>query len=239
MQRGKVGSIRQEKHDTVETQLFQENVLNKRRITLKKLLFNYMGMMLTREQPDIYMEDIEYAGLNDELHAVCADLGLRSTKLPLQASKVDIEVNGVAIALDDEVKFNRSRLQTLASPIYSLPLIYNLNRYKSYCQQVMPDVEFPAIEGRSQKQRGSLRKFPETTMTEKLQAVNDFMQDLLPLVHYVPVLRISVYDQLETPEGTVSIHTLLAEENKKHFEILADYLVKQLDDLEQSFHLEF
>lgn len=238
MQRGKVGSVRQKKHETVAAQLFQENVLNKRRITLKKVLFNYMGMMLTREQPDLYMQDIEYAGLNNELHAVCMDLGLESTELPLQACKVDIEVNGVAIALDDEVKFNRSRLLTLASPIYSLPLIYNLNRYKSYCRQALPDEEFSSIEGRLWKQRGSLPQFPESTM-EKLQALNDFMQDLLPLVHYVPVLRLSVYDQLETPEGSLSIHTLLAEENKKHFEILADYLVKQLDDLEQSFNLEY
>lgn len=236
MQRGKVGNV---KFDIPEVQIFQENVLNKRRITLKKLLFNYMGMMLTREQPDLFMEDIAYAGLSNELEAVCADLGLRESERPLQATKVEIEVNGVAIALDDEVKFTRSRLQTLSSPIYTLPLIYNLNRYKSYCQQALPDAESQLTDPGALKQRGRMRQFSESTLREKLQALDDFMQDLLPLVHYVPVLRLSIYDQLETPEGTLSIHSLLAEENNRNFEVLADYLIKQLDDLEQSFHLEF
>lgn len=236
MQRGKVGRV---KFDILETQLFQENVLNKRRITLKKLLFNYIGLMLTREQPDLFIEDIEYAGLSNELQAVCADLGLRASELPLQATKVEIEVNGVAIALDDEVKFTPSRLQTLSSSIYTLPLICNLNRYKIYCQQALPDAESQLTAPGALKQRGRIRKVPEPTLREKLQALDDFMQDLLPLVHYVPVLRISIHDQLETPEGTLSIHSLLAEENNRNFEILADYLIKQLDDLEQSFHLEF
>lgn len=236
MQRGKVGRV---KFDILETQLFQENVLNKRRITLKKLLFNYIGLMLTREQPDLFIEDIEYAGLSNELQAVCADLGLKASELPLQATKVEIEVNGVAIALDDEVKFTPSRLQTLSSSIYTLPLICNLNRYKIYCQQALPDAESQLTAPGALKQRGRIRKVPEPTLREKLQALDDFMQDLLPLVHYVPVLRISIHDQLETPEGTLSIHSLLAEENNRNFEILADYLIKQLDDLEQSFHLEF
>lgn len=227
--------------DTLEKELLQQIVLHKRRVTLKKVLFNYMGLMLSREQPGLFLEDIEYAGLSTELHHVSEVLGLRRSELPLQAGKVDIEVNGVALALDDEIRFNDSRLQTLTSPIYKLPLIYNLDRYKSYCLQYQDRRRHPLQDGRkvSRNLRLSQRQITGSTRVEKLGAINDFMQDLLPLVHYVPVLRISVYDQLETPEGVLSLNTLLSEDCRKHYEVLADYLIKQLDDLEGSFHLEF
>jgi hypothetical protein len=226
------------RQDTLEKSLLQQIVLHKRRVTLKKVLFNYMGLILSREQPDLLLEDIEYAGLSHELDSMSKDLGLSREELPLQASRIDIEVNGVAIALDDEFRFNSSRLQTLSSPIYKLPLIYNLDRYKSYCLQ-QPSAPRLLLDGRKMKRSLKLRQTVGRSVVAKLGAINDFMQDLLPLVHYVPVLRISVFDQLETHEGVLSMDTLLSEDCRKHYEILADYLIKQLNDLESSFHLEY
>lgn len=230
--------VERAKQDTLEKSLLQQIMLHKRRVTLKKVLFNYMGLTLSREQPDLLLEDIEYAGLSNELDSMSKDLGLSREELPLQASRIDIEVNGVAIALDDELRFNNSRLQTLSSPIYKLPLIYNLDRYKSYCLQ-QPSSPRLLLDGRKMKRSLNLRQTVGSSVVEKLGALNDFMQDLLPLVHYVPVLRISVFDQLETHEGVLSMDTLLSEDCRKHYEILADYLIKQLNDLEASFHLEY
>lgn len=230
--------VERAKQDTLEKSLLQQIMLHKRRVTLKKVLFNYMGLTLSREQPDLLLEDIEYAGLSNELDSMSKDLGLSREELPLQASRIDIEVNGVAIALDDELRFNNSRLQTLSSPIYKLPLIYNLDRYKSYCLQ-QPSAPRLLLDGRKMKRSLNLRQTVGSSVVEKLGALNDFMQDLLPLVHYVPVLRISVFDQLETHEGVLSMDTLLSEDCRKHYEILADYLIKQLNDLEASFHLEY
>lgn len=222
---------------TAESDLLQQAVLNKRRTVLKKILLRYMGLTLTREQPDMFRVDVEYAGLGEELIAVGSSLGLHDKDIPEKAFPLDIEVSGVVIALDDELQFNRYRLQTLQSPVYSLPLIDDLNRYRGYChgmQETVAPAENPS------KDRNSVTKISGTQENLlKFQAVNDFMQDLLPLVHYVPLLRLSVYDQIETPLGRKSLHTLLIEDNRQNFELLADYFIRHLNDLEEAFNLEY
>lgn len=223
-----------------ETDLLQQAILNKRRIVLKKILLKYMGLTLSREQPELLRVDVEYAGLGEELQMVASSLGFNNDTVPEKAQEIDIEVNGVAIALDDEHQFNRFRLQTLQSSVYSLPLIYNLSRYRGYCQYNQGQISAPSQAGKKIKDRLSFQKAPESSdLILKLQAMNDYMQDLLPLVHYVPVLRVSVYDQIETPRGSKSLHSLLMEDNRHHFELLADYFIRQLDDLEETFNLEY
>lgn len=224
--------------NSTEPKLLQQVVLNKRRITLKKVLLKYMGFVLSRDQPDLKVEDIEYAGLGEEFYAVSTLLGIEPGQGLLQADPVAIEVNGIAFALDDESQFNKFRFQTLQSSVYALPLIHNLNRYKSYCLQEST----PSTDGsiKKSKDRSSMekKKFPSESLL-RVQALNDFMQDLLPLVHFVPVLRLSVFDQLETPKGGVSLHKLLMEGDETSFSLLADHIMKQLEGLEEVFNLEY
>ena len=223
-----------------ESDLLQQAVLNKRRTVLKKVLLKYMGLSLSREQPELLRMDVEYAGLGEELKTVANGLGLKEEDIPERAQAVDIEINGVVVALDDEQQFNRFRLKTLHSSVYSLPLIYNLSRYRDYCQMDPVEVHTSGLQGKKTKDRLSLQKLAgPSEITLKLKAINDFMQDLLPLVHYVPVLRLSVFDQIETPQGSVSLHSLLMEDDRRCFELLADYFIRQLEDLEDTFNLEY
>ena len=220
-----------------ETDLLQQAVLNKRRTVLKKVLLKYMGLSLSREQPELLRMDIAYAGLEEELKAVASALQLDEDNIPGKAQGVDIEVNGVAIALDDEQQFNRYRLTTLHSPVYSLPLICDLNRYRGYCQA---EGQHIYSGDKKAKDRLSFQKITDPSeQTLKLRAVNDFMQDLLPLVHYVPVLRLSVFDQIESSQGKQSLHTLLMDDSRQSFELLADYFIRKLEDLEEAFNLEY
>ncbi len=223
---------------TSEEKLLHQVVLNKRRIALKKVLLKYMGLSLSREQPILHMKDVEYAGLGDELLVVSRALGLEPAEIPLYAEPVAIEVNGIAISLDCEYQFNHFRGLTLQSPVYALPLIHSLSRYKGYCQ---PDPSHNSgTAGKRSRDRLRLQKnsVPAAGVL-KYQALNDFMQDLLPLVHFVPVLRFSVYDQLETPAGSVSMHKLLSGEDPAHFSLLADYISGHLNNLGEIFNLDF
>ena len=204
------------------TNLLKEAVLNKRRISLKKVLLQYMGLSLGREQPIIHFEDVEYAGLEEELLAVSRRLGLEPGEVPQQANVLDIEVNGIAFALDDELHFNKFRLQTLQSPVYALPLIQNMDSYMAYCQ--LNSLSYP----------GTATPAPDDLLKSK--AINDFMQDLLPLVHFVPVLRLSVFDRLQTINGSISLNEILLEENTTYFNLLADHIRNRLDYLEDIFN---
>lgn len=222
-----------------ESKLFQQAVLNRRRSTLKKILLQHMGFNITREQPELRLEDVDFAGLGDELRAVMEGLGIELKEIETPANSIEIEVNGVAIVLDEEYKFNEFRLQTLQSPVYCLPLIYNLNRYKSYCQQKSDTLSLQGT-GRAAKDRPYLqKKSSPASRKAKLQAINDFMHDLLPLVHFVPVLRLSVFDQLESPQGLVTLNSLLMEEKPENFELLAGYLIQQFEELEEVFNMEY
>ena len=225
--------------NSAEPKLIQQVVLNKRRITLKKVLLQYLGFELSREQPELKVEDIEYAGLGEEFFAVSKLLGIDSTMVPKQAGAVAIEVNGIAFVLDEESQFNRYRLQTLQSPVYALPLIHNLNRYKSYCLQESAQGAGGLLIKKTKDRSSMEKKIVPSESLLKHQALNDFMQDLLPLVHFVPVLRLSVFDQLETAGGLISLHKLLMDGDEASFSLIADHIMKQLEDLEEVFNLDY
>ena len=227
------------KSSTVQPHFFRlpnlsEGLLNQRRLVLKKVLVRYMGLTLTRDQPSLRLEDIEGAGLQPQLKEVGQLLGVKGAILP-EANPVETEVNSIAIALDEEVHFNRYRLLTLQSAVYAEPLICQLKRYKTYCQRVMGKT--------SGKEREVVNSSPQNkpggSVHQVQLALNDFMQDMLPLVHYVPLLRLSVFDPVSTPAGIRTLSSLLEKDDQKEYALIAGFMEKKLAQLESSFCLDY
>lgn len=207
-----------------------EGLLNQRRLVLKKILVQYMGLSLTREQPSLQLKDIEYAGMLPELKKIARQLGMEAA-LPEEVDLVETEVNGIAIALDEEMHFNEYRLLTLHSSIYAEPLICQLKRYRAYCHQK---------DKRGQANRNRVPNIvKEKPLQQSILALNDFMQDMLPLVHYVPLLRLSVYDSISSPSGNRSLASLLEQDHQKDYPLVARFLEEKLTQLESSFHLDY
>ncbi|WP_017732934.1 DUF7255 family protein [Nafulsella turpanensis] len=211
-----------------------EGFINQRRLVLKKVLVHYMGLTLTREQPALSLTDIEYAGLLPEVQEMARLLRIAKA-VPREVRPVETEVNGIAIAIDEEGQFNEYRMLTLQSSVYNEPLICQLKRYKAYCQK--GDGGLDGGDRRNRNAAGHIRK--KSQLQPPHMALNDFMQDMLPVVHYIPLLRISVYDTIRTPAGIRSLASLLEKDDPMEYGVLAAFLEEKLTQLESSFHLDY
>lgn len=197
------------------------SLLNRRRINLKKFLNRYMGLPFTQLQPSLHWEDIGEAGLMPLFEQLVRQLFPNNSKRKFEAEPVGIEVRGVALALDEEISFSHYRNQSLQSPLYSMPFVPNLERYKAYCHfwgDIIGQEESVAIA----------RKL-------RMQAIHDFMQDMLPVVHHMPLMRLSVYDLFGAGENAKSLHEILSEEHTSHYPLVADYLAAELHRIDSIF----
>ena len=204
----------------IPSQRLVPSMLNRRRITLKKILNRYMGLPFTQYQPTVTCDDVCEAGLGDVFSDAAKNL-VAETKIKKQvAEPVAIEVRGVAVALDEEVSFSYYRYLSLQSPIYSLPLLPKLTRYQQYCQLNMQQENIGSHGvGKALKKR----------------ALHDFMQDMLPVVHHVPIIRLSVFDQFIDGENLVTLSDILSEDDTKYYQVVADSIAYQLEELDTLF----
>lgn len=195
-------------------------MLNRRRISLKKILNRYMGLHFTQLQPIVTTEDISEAGLEDPFVHAAREL-FPSWKNQLhEAEPLSIEVRGVAIALDEEISFSYYRYKCLQSPIYTLPLLPKLDRYAQYCQQ---------------KNGAEAESSPAVERVLRKRALNDFMQDMLPAVHHVPLIRMSVYDQFADGEEQKPLGKILEADNERFYLPVADFVSQRLEEIDRVF----
>lgn len=198
--------------------------LNKRRISLKRLLIRKMGLPLTHELPPLNWDDIEAAGLDAEVKRVMHMLDFNEKQIPLPLVPPEIELCNIGFLLDEEEQFNIHRFQTLQSSIYALPMLQPLEHYGAYCQ----------LAESSRRGKGALpgrRKVYQL----KMQAMQDYLYDCLPVVHSVPIVRLSVYDLFETPDGISSLHDLLLKDDEKSQAVLMHYFEQLIADLSDQF----
>ena len=195
-------------------------MLNKRRFTLKKILNRYMKLPFTQYQRPVTSDDVDEAGLGDAFSRAMKDMLPLWRKRKQAAEPVDIEVRGVAVALDEEISFSYYRYLSLQSPIYKIPLLPDLSRYEQYCHQTM-------LEG--------ISVLPAVEKAVKKRALQDFMQDLLPVVHHVPIIRLSVYDRFYIGEDSSTLGAILAEDNERFYQPLADNISQQLQMIDDNF----
>ena len=200
-------------------------MLNRRRISLKKILARYMGLHFTQYQPIISSEDIAEAGLEDAYLKVIREISPASKKRNHVAAPVDVEVRGVAIALDEEISFSYYRNISLNSPIYRLPLSPRVDRYKQFCQQHM-------------QQQESLLSTPIERALRK-RAIHDFMQDMLPAVHHMPVVRLSVHDWFTDGDDFKCLGSILSDDDERFYLPVADYITEQLEEVDTLFLSQF
>ncbi|AHM59372.1 hypothetical protein D770_05545 [Flammeovirgaceae bacterium 311] len=198
-------------------------MLNRRRFSLKKLLNRYMGLPFTQYQQAVTYDDVLDAGLEVAFSTAMKEILPFGRKKIQVAEPVEIEVRGVAIALDEEISFSSYRYTSLQSPLYELPLLPNLDRYQQYCRLHMQQEELFA---------------PAIAKAIKKRAVQDFMQDFLPVVHHVPIIRLSVYDRFSDGEESVSLGSILAEDSERFYLPVADVITQQLKKIDELFDPE-
>lgn len=166
-----------------------------------------------------------YSAINE----VYRQLGGRLDSFPLRLRRWDMEVDGVAVELDEELHFNRYRAVTLEAPAYRDLATVPTAQYLGFCQEYESRCLAAGRYGRrwttptSEVQFGHPAPhgdlFGNGAPRWRQRAFYDFVKDLSPLFISVRVVRISIWDQIDLGESTVTVDYALrtgSQEAAKH-----------------------
>ena len=141
-----------------------------------------------------------------EVLRVYQQLGGIQKDIPLRLLKWDIELEDVAVELDEDLHFNRYRRVTLQSSIYGELAGFPLKLWQAYCENHEADCLKAGSYGNKWTTKNCERQFGPTGDYRDLEgngaprwkqrAFYDFVKDITPLILGVDVVRISIWDQL-------------------------------------------
>jgi hypothetical protein len=182
-------------------------------------LLDSAGYPVDKPRLRLRRQDIEASGLGSEVQSVYERLDGELDDFPDKVGGWDLRVGAVIIELDEAQHFNRYRLQTLESSVYSKLPKFPMSAYRSYC------VEREAQCLAAAKNRGywsnpsCIRQFgpksPEGDLAPpgsprwKQRAFYDFLKDLSPIMCDIRLARISIWDEVPANGVQVPINQVL------------------------------
>jgi hypothetical protein len=131
----------------------------------------------------------------------------------------DMEVNDMAVELDEERHFNRYRLITLSSGLYTLLPSFPLDEYRYYCKEY----EYACLKSASfggywtnkscEKQFGKASEPGDLNGNGsprwKQRAFYDYLRDISPLIIGMRLARISIWETLLVEDAEVTVAEIL------------------------------
>ena len=167
-------------------------------------------------------DDVYDSALNVDIQNVYEELGGLLDPFPLNLRKWDIEVEDIAVELDELLHFNRYRLQTLNSPLYSKLKKFPIDEYKSYCSSYESKCLSAGSYGGKWSNNSCENQFGEGSEPGDLsgngsprwkqRAFYDFVKDFNFLFYGVPMVRISIWDKIQVNGSTYNVGQILDNE---------------------------
>jgi hypothetical protein len=153
------------------------------------------------------------------LEQVYRRLGGQQEDYPIDAGVWDIEVDGVALELDEERHFNRYRTVTLESSIYRYSETFPWDVYREYCLLHEPTCLRSARHGGYWTSASSERQFGPAEKPGILEgrgsprwrqrAFYDFLKDIAVLTGPFRMSRISIWDTVSIDDKVVLLNDCL------------------------------
>jgi hypothetical protein len=173
------------------------------------------------------------AGLDETVRRVYRELGGQSDDPRIAPGGWDIVCDNMTIELDEERHFNRYRLATLREPVYDDLSVFDVARYRRYCDAYEPECLRTAHHGGYWSNPSAEREFgqagPEGELSGpgaprwRQRAFYDFIKDLTPFTGGAGVVRVSIWDAITVDETTLQVRDVL------------DRLAKSPHDLAESW----
>lgn len=172
------------------------------------------------------VEDVNSAGQADIVNHVYRKLGgvLPSPLLNLRAGW-DIEFDRMAVELDEYLHFNRFRALTLEAPIYIKLAKFPLILYRKFCSTYEGRCLQAGGYGGKWSNKSADSQFGVSSSPKDLsgsgpsrwkqRALYDFVKDLSPLVVGVPVVRISIWDEVRESGQKRTVAEVLSRPNRQ------------------------
>lgn len=152
--------------------------------------------------------DLLTSEFSSVINQIYKDLGGQLPEPPTRFGSWDINLKEFIIELDEERHFNRYRLQTLNSVFYSKVIHFNVKNYRTLCSTFENECTRAASWGKNWQNDSTERQFGNSNSSSNLngngssrwkqRAFYDFLKDVSSEILDIPVLRISIYDEIES-----------------------------------------
>jgi hypothetical protein len=173
------------------------------------------------------------------LKAVFEDLQGKGRMPILERLKIDFKINRFLFVYDDAVHFNRYRLSTLKSELYSTFSYPWVDSYKRLCRNFERECLKAGLQDRiwngppiASKVFGKSEEYGDLSGNGsagwKLNAYNDVQYDLITRLHGFKLVRIPVYENLMTGGSLKKIDDLLLNPKEENQQILLNWISRKL-----------
>lgn len=156
---------------------------------------------------------------DDELWNIYIQLGGVEERYPVNVGRYDVFATNFAVELDEERHFNRYRAITLNSNIYVQLPLFPTTHYEKLCCDFEIKCLRAAGWGGNWSSPSTDRQFGPASISQNFQgkgssrwkqrAYYDFLKDVLQLTSQIPLARISIYDEVNTSDGVLTVNDIL------------------------------
>lgn len=184
--------------------------VNKRKEELFKEIIHKKGRMRHKPHKKPSKKEFDNSKIADDIFKMYKNLGGALDEFPSRFRGWDVEIRNHVIMLDDERHFNRYRLQTFDSELYS-KIKFPLDDYKTYCNTYEKVCLRAATWSEKWTSFAAEEQFgesgPEGDLSGKgaakwkQRAYYDFVRDITQLITDYKVIRVSIWDKIG--DGTV------------------------------------
>jgi hypothetical protein len=178
--------------------------MGKRETNLKEYLNRKYGSGKLKKPNRKIFEDSMY---DTEIKTTYKKLSGKLSQYPIQFRGFDIVCNDFIIELDEERHFNRFRLITLDSSIYKDYINFDVDQYKKYCNIHESECLASAAWSKNWETKTSKEQFGKSDFEGclkdngssrwKQRAFYDFLRDITSCIYEIPILRISIWDEID------------------------------------------
>jgi hypothetical protein len=166
-------------------------------------------------------DDIAKSRYKEEILGIYKLLSGINYEFPLNLRKWDLEVDEIAVELDEYLHFNRYRALTLKSDIYNILKRFPLKEYSEYCIKYEGDCLDVGNWGGKWSNSSCEKQFGSPSSKGDLsgngaprwkqRAFYDFVKDISPLIIGVSVARISIWDTITLNDRKLFVKDILNE----------------------------
>lgn len=167
------------------------------------------------------------------------ELGGQGTGITLDRLKFDFKIERFVVLYDDDTHFNRYRLSTLKTELYTFFTFPWADSYKRQCRTHERDCLKGGLQERiwngppiARKVFGRSEEPGDLTANGsagwKLNAYNDAQYDLLSRLHGLKLIRISPYENLMLGGSLKKIDDLLLNPKEEHQVAIANWFKRKL-----------
>ncbi|MBX2840648.1 MAG: hypothetical protein KTR26_02680 [Flammeovirgaceae bacterium] len=172
------------------------------------------------------------------LKSVYEELGGIDNMFDIQPNRWQLEFEGLAIELDEQLHFNKYRRATLRSEAYDDYKGFSINNYRTYCRKFDKECLKSGLSGNNWTDKVSEKHFgkPEErgdlggngSPKWKLRAFQDYLKDISSKVLPVKFLRIAIWEEIMINRQLVKMNQILTMPTEETSKALLQHIERRI-----------